>query len=446
MSLAEPPQDNQKPLTRFQRITDFLKRYGIETNGIDPVPEEARTDTRLFQMFFVWFSANMNVLGMGTGAAGPAFFSLGVKQSLIIITIVDIIYFGSIIPSALNVFSMQGFLILNCIIGGQTLASVSGHLDDTLGIVIIGVISLIITFCGYNIIHKYESIAWIPNVITFIIMFGIGGKHLLNAPAPAPVTAANVITFATTTASSVISWCSMTPDYGVYHDAKASGKRIFITVHYIGAIFAASAPYTPTWSTGFDNGNSIGGLIQAVLSPLGGFGKFLTVLLALTIPSACAPTMYTFGSSAMTVAPWFARVPRYVYVIVSEAILIPVAIIGAKHFYDTFVDVLSIIGYWSAISATIILTEHLLFRRNAYTSSAYNLAAFNRPSLLPPGIAAVLAFCCAVGIVVPCMSQVWYTGPIALKGTGDIGILVGSAVAGVVYVGARAVERGVFGR
>ena len=52
-------------------------------------------------------------------------------------------YYGAIIPSALTVFSMQGFLILNCIIGGQTLASVSGgHLDDTLGIVIIGLISL----------------------------------------------------------------------------------------------------------------------------------------------------------------------------------------------------------------------------------------------------------------------------------------------------------------
>lgn len=53
-------------------------------------------------------------------------------------------YFGSIIPSALNVFSMQGFLILNCIIGGQTLSSVSSHLDDTLGIVIIGIISLVV--------------------------------------------------------------------------------------------------------------------------------------------------------------------------------------------------------------------------------------------------------------------------------------------------------------
>lgn len=37
---------------------------------------------------------------------------------------------------------MQGFLILNCIIGGQTLASVSSHLDDAMGIVIISVISL----------------------------------------------------------------------------------------------------------------------------------------------------------------------------------------------------------------------------------------------------------------------------------------------------------------
>ena len=48
------------------------------------------------------------------------------------------------IPSALNVFTMQGFLILNCIIGGQVLASVSHHLNATLGIVIIGIISMLV--------------------------------------------------------------------------------------------------------------------------------------------------------------------------------------------------------------------------------------------------------------------------------------------------------------
>lgn len=78
------------------------------------------------------------------------------------------------------------------------------------------------TFCGYRVIHWYESVAWIPNVIIFIILLGVGGKHLVNAPPPAPVTAASVITFATTTASSVISWCTMTPDYGVYHNSEVS--------------------------------------------------------------------------------------------------------------------------------------------------------------------------------------------------------------------------------
>lgn len=87
----------------------------------------------------------------------------------------------------------------------------------------------------------------------------------------------------------------------------------------IGAVFAASAPSVPSWQTGISNGNNVGGLIAAVLAPVGGFGKFLTVLIALTIPSACAPTMYTFGTSFMAIAPIFAKVPRYVFVIISEA-------------------------------------------------------------------------------------------------------------------------------
>ena len=87
----------------------------------------------------------------------------------------------------------------------------------------------------------------------------------------------------------------------------------------LGAAFAAAAPGVPTWNVGFDNGNSVGGLVYAVLSPAGGFGKFLTVVIALFIPSACAPTMYTFASSFMTIHAWFARVPRYVFTVISCA-------------------------------------------------------------------------------------------------------------------------------
>lgn len=66
-------------------------------------------------------------------------------------------FYGAMIPSILNVISLQGFLILNVIVGGQTLAAVSDRLNDTLGIVIISVISLVVTFLGYRALHLCVS-------------------------------------------------------------------------------------------------------------------------------------------------------------------------------------------------------------------------------------------------------------------------------------------------
>jgi len=40
-------------------------------------------------MFFVWFSANFNVLAFSPGCAGPTFFSLSLRDSLVMILVVD---------------------------------------------------------------------------------------------------------------------------------------------------------------------------------------------------------------------------------------------------------------------------------------------------------------------------------------------------------------------
>jgi purine-cytosine permease-like protein len=138
--------------------------------------------------------------------------------------------------------------------------------------------------------------------------------------------------------------------------------------------------------------------------------------------------------------------------------LIPVAIVGAKRFYETLVNVLSastsgfhflsvdisfqgVIGYWSTAFAAIILTEHLVFRRGQYSSYSV-LTQWDQPRKLPPGLAAVFTFACAFGIIVPSMSQVWYIGPLPEKrGTGDIAVITGFAVAVVVYLGVRSVEK-----
>ena len=73
------------------------------------------------------------------------------------------------------------------------------------------------------------------------------------------------------------------------------------------------------------------------------------------------------------------------------------------------------------------------------------------PSLLPPGIAAILAFCFGVFGAVMGMAQVWFIGPIGkLIGLpmfgGDVGFPLAFAFAGISYIGLRMVEKKKFGR
>lgn len=55
-----------------------------------PIPVEKRTDPRIYQMFWLWFSVNFNILAFSTGSAGPAFFGLGLRNSLLILLVVDV--------------------------------------------------------------------------------------------------------------------------------------------------------------------------------------------------------------------------------------------------------------------------------------------------------------------------------------------------------------------
>ena len=105
---------------------------------------------------------------------------------------------------------------------------------------------------------------------------------------------------------------------------------------------------------------------------------------------------------------------------------------------------IGIIGYWSTVWAVIVLSEHFIFRKNTW--SLYDMDVWDTARLLPWGLAATLAFAMSFAIIIPSMSQAWYTGPIALAGTGDIGILAGSGVAFVLYLGFRTLEKGWTGR
>ncbi|KAF8150618.1 cytosine-purine permease [Crassisporium funariophilum] len=450
----------------------------VEPNGITPIPPSERTDTRLWQMFSVWFSASINMGNFSVGSVGPAFFAIGLRDSVLILLVSDIIisaipayyaifgpklgtrtmvqvrfswgYYGGKIPSALNVLSQHGFLITNLIAAGQLLASVSDDLSPAVGIVVIGIITFMLTICGYGAIHWFESFAWVPNVISIITLLAVGGKHLTtSAPGLTGTGFVTLASFASLVTASQVTWFVFTPDYGVHHSAKASSVKIFtltylgflcgtLPVHLLGAAFAASASSVPSWQAGFDNGNDFGGLFLAILAPTKAFSKILTVVTALSFAGVTAPIMYTLTTSSMSVSKRFGRIPRYVWATESTAVAIPLAIIGEKHFYSALVDIISVIGYWTSAFAAVILTEHFIFRRGQM--SRYNVDTWDQPSKLPLGIAAILAFIGAWGMIIPCISQSWYIGPIAKLGTGDLGVFTGFVAAALLYAVLRAVE------
>jgi purine-cytosine permease-like protein len=111
--------------------------------------------------------------------------------------------------------------------------------------------------------------------------------------------------------------------------------------------------------------------------------------------------------------------------------------VGAHRFYDTLVNFLGLISYWGSAYGAIVLVEHLLFRHN--DAAAYDVKHWNVPGRLPSGIAAVGAGVCSFGLVVPCMEQAWFVGPIA-RSTGDIGFEVAFALSAILYIPFRALE------
>jgi len=66
-------------------------------------------------------------------------------------------YYPAILPALLNLVSFIGFCAVNSIVAGQVLAAVNpGGLSVNAGIVIVAIVSMFISFCGYRVLHMIE--------------------------------------------------------------------------------------------------------------------------------------------------------------------------------------------------------------------------------------------------------------------------------------------------
>ncbi|KAM0791611.1 hypothetical protein ACM66B_006053 [Microbotryomycetes sp. NB124-2] len=489
--------DEQKraPRNAVGRVLHSLsQQVGLEGHGVAPLTDEERADSNFWQNFTLWLAMNGTISCFSTGTLGPLLFELSLRDSALVILFFNMFscslpsyfavwgprlgmrqmgiarysygYLGAILPAALNLITFIGFCAINAILAGQVLAAVKpGSISVSVGIVIIAVISLVISFCGYRVMHACEKWAWIPVIFSFVLLAGFGGRHLDAAPSfqPGPASAGAILSWASLIVGFSISWCGCAADFNTYMHRNVSSIKVFaytfaglylpcVLIQTMGAAFAAAAMsgLVSTWETAFYE-SSVGGLVGVALEPLHWFGKVLLVFFALGIICNNAPTIYAFSLSLQIVFPYLQALPRFIFPVVGTAIYLPIAIVGASHFATALSNFLGLIGYWASLFATVVLVEHLLFRRNKW--SAYNVDVWNSLKGLPCGVAAITSSLVGAALVVLSMDQVWWRGPIAKAVTdpeahygGDIAIWTGMAATALSYIPLRMLEKRLTGR
>lgn len=384
-------------------------------------------------------------------------------------------YWPAKIACFLNMVIMVGYATIATIISGQLLSAVSGgSMSIVVGIIIVALISWMVAVFGMAIFHLYERLvsrryeglhqltskhrfAWIPQIIVLFILVGSAGPHFdstLQSTGGTAATTAHRLSFFSLCLSVPLSWAAAASDFYVYYP-ESTNKRLtflmtligltlsFVFVTLLGVGLASGVATTPEWSDAYDV--SSGALILAGFGGLGGFGKFCGVVVALGVISNNVPGTYAAALGCQVLGRYGKAVPRYLWVCVIVTIYFVCAIAGRDHLFAIFQNFLALMGYWLVIFVSIVVEEHLIFRRNV----GFDWTKWEDQKHLPVGFAALAAFLIGWAGAIIGMDQVWFVGPVAtLVGdhTGaDIGIWLGIAFTLVVFPPMRYFELKRFG-
>lgn len=487
---AKELQSRSRILRSMRKGEEWLdeKLGGIETRGIDRIPEAEKQPPSILNIFLMWWSLNVHVGVVPLGVLGPE-FGLSLNQSIaasVVGTLLGALctaytgtlgpklgmraivtsrysfgFWGAKLCSVLNIVVAGGFSVVNYVVVGQILSAVSDYtMSITVGIVIIAIISYIISVFGFKLIHTFERYSWIGTFILLLVLIGQAAPHV-DPKAPGRDFGLNFagsfLTILAINISNASGWCSIASDYYCNYPADTKAWKVYALSFWgvvipttfsivIGACLgnAAVTVAYPPYADAYKN-HGLGGLIREVYHPVG-WSKFCLVLLTFSVLGNNIANNYSSGLSLQLLGHWFHAVPRFIWSLLVAIITTVLAIAGQQHLSTVVSNFVSLLGYWTVSFTLILLIEDKWFRHQ----EGYNLLVWDQPSKLPLGIAAVLAL--LTGYLaggVTGMAQTWYIGPIAAKFGGfggDIGIYLSAVFTAIVYPIARAIEKRKSGR
>ncbi|CCH60258.1 hypothetical protein TBLA_0C04620 [Henningerozyma blattae CBS 6284] len=467
--------------TKINWFTKFAASLDAEGNGIEPIPDEQKTDSSLINAASMWFSANMVLPSYSLGILGTAVYGLNFGQAAMVIIFFNIMgllsvaYFsifgaqlsmrqmilsrfliGNVtarIYSIINTIACGGWGIVNTVAAAQLLNMVnigSGHNAPLwAGCLIIVGATVMVSFFGYRVIHVYEKYSWIPNFAVFLVIIARlkkSGQYEEGPWTGGRTTAGNVLTFGCTVYGFAAGWTTYAADYTVYMPKSTNKYKIFFSLvaglafplfftQLIGAASGTGVIKNTDWADLY-NKNGTGGLTYAILvkDSLHGFGQFCCVLLAMSTVSNNIPNMYTISMSVPAIWSKLNKIPRVIWTLAANAVVLGISIPACYYFTEFMQYFMDSIGYYLSIYVAMSLSEHFIYRKGRFES--YVVEDWNNPKKLPIGYAGtagliVGAFGVALGMV-----QGYWKGEIGRligENGGDIGFELGLSWSFIIY-------------
>ncbi|PHI96622.1 allantoin permease [Parasaccharibacter apium] len=436
----------------------------LETHTIHPIPHTHRYG-RVADLFSVWFSANMTLLTVVTGALGPAIFGLSLFWSVLALVLGNMVgavfmalhaaqgprlgvpqmvqsrgqfgIYGSVPIIVLVVLMYIGFAASNCVVGGEALAHVLPAFSGSRGVWAVAILTLVPCIMGYKAIHACSRLASWVSIIAVVYAIGCGlGGFSRSLLADLHGTVAGFFGAFSVSALWQIAYAPYVSDSSRYlPDESGSGRQAFWAT-YGGTVLGAILPMVlgSLLSLSYPTLPLAGALAHAG----GRVGNLVLLVLALAIPLANAMSVYCGALCSLTFVQTFHPAwrsglgGRLVMTILLLAVALMMSLGMASDFlkaYTSFLDVLmAVLVPWTAIN----LCDYYLLRHGQYDVKAFfaeDGGLYGRFNIL-----ALSVYMLGVLVEIPFMKTGPYTGVLVPRLHGvDISWVVSLLVTGGVY-------------
>ncbi len=450
-------------------MTDTRRNLSVETHSIEYVPESDRYG-RPARLFTIWFSINLSivcltvgtigvvaglslgwamlalVLGNGVGTVFMAAHSaqgphLGVPQ--MIQSRAQFGVLGAALPLLAVVVTYTLYTAADGVVVRDTVKVLLGVNDD-FAIGIFGVVTLLIAFVGYELIHRMGFALAVASFLLFLITLAIllvrGTTASLGESPSHHFTSMAFLLTVTQAAAWSLSFGPYVADYSRYLPSSVSMSKTFWLTglgNFLGAtLVMCLGAYIAAAHAGIasDPGTGIAGLFGPAAYPV-------RILIAVGVLEGNVMNLYSAYMSSATIFTGVHGMTRlglavkFVLMTVLIAIASLIAILTQYRFDTYFGDMLSAIIYVLVPWSSINLTDYYIVRKGRYLIKDFFRIDGMYGRIRWKVIAVYLA---GIALQVPFIKLSFYTGDIAKWLGADIAWVPGLIIPAVLY---WAVER-----